>query len=377
MFSYRFRHRLQRWFTLTVVWLIVALILAFQKHLMLHSELVGEHLPISMLVTIKSEMFGAFLGAIFGGALMIFFFQDRFRDWKLINAILIQAAIYIPMMLSVTMVASFFYNSLSMNLPFWDKAVAIKVIQFMGSADQLVIFLNWSIILVISVWVLAISEKFGPGQLTKMLLGKYHKPTEETRIFMFLDLKGATTLAEKIGHQLYFDLLKKSFDEITEPVLMSKGEIYQYVGDEVVISWTLENGLTNNNCIDCYFRIQDKLRSSKPYFLSKFGIIPDFKAGVHVGKVMVGEVGMAKRERIFSGDVLNTASRIQGQCKAFDLDILISGELESYLIDRKGLEIEFLEAATLKGKNSYVNLYSVKKGKTLHVRRDTDMITVA
>ena len=50
----------------------------------------------------------------------------------------------------------------------------------------------------------------------------------------------------------------------------------------------------------------------------QYGVVPEFKAGFHVGFATVGEIGVLKKIIAFSGDVLNTTSRIQSNCNKFD-----------------------------------------------------------
>lgn len=86
----------------------------------------------------------------------------------------------------------------------------------------------------------------------------YRKPFSEVeRIFMFLDIRSSTTIAEELGHVQYFALLNDFFRDIAEPISKNKGHIYQYVGDEVVVSWPLDDGLNNANCLKCFFDIGD------------------------------------------------------------------------------------------------------------------------
>ena len=115
----------------------------------------------------------------------------------------------------------------------------------------------WFLVLNLTTAVLQINYKYGPGVLKKVLLGKYFKPQREERIFMFLDLRNSTAIAERLSEVEYFNLLKEIIEDITQPILYTRGEIYQYVGDEVVISWSVKNGKSNANCIRCYFEIQD------------------------------------------------------------------------------------------------------------------------
>jgi adenylate cyclase len=176
-------------------------------------------------------------------------------------------------------------------------------------------------------FMLQVSDKFGPGILWKFITGKYYHPRQEERIFMFLDLKSSTTIAEKMNSTKFFELLKEIFSDITEPILNSQGEIYQYVGDEVVITWHAEKGLAGNNCLLCFQRIQRALDERKEYYASVYNLLPSFKAGLHIGEATVGEIGVIKKDIVYSGDVLNTMSRIEGQCNNHDVNILLSSEL--------------------------------------------------
>lgn len=61
----------------------------------------------------------------------------------------------------------------------------------------------WGINVFIALFLVQVGEKFGPGVPLGFLRGQYHRPKEEDRIFMFLDLKSSTTLAEQLGHLKY------------------------------------------------------------------------------------------------------------------------------------------------------------------------------
>ena len=160
----------------------------------------------------------------------------------------------------------------------------------------------------------------------------YKKPFSEVeRVFMFLDIRSSTTIAEELGHMQYFELINDFFRDIAEPISNNKGQIYQYVGDEVVVSWPLEDGLSNSNCLQCYFDIVDTMKRLTQKYLDKYAVNPSFKAGMHFGKVSTGTVGTLKKEIIYTGDVLNTASRIEGLCNKHDVDLLLSKDLMDML----------------------------------------------
>lgn len=158
--------------------------------------------------------------------------------------------------------------------------------------------------------------------------------TEVEKIFMFLDLKGSTTMAERLGHVRYFSLLSDFFSDISDPIEKRGGEIYQYVGDEVVITWPVELGLQQANCVYTFFDIQAVIEQKSHEYIRKFGMVPAFKAGIHSGKVSTGWVGKMKKEIVYSGDVLNTTSRIEGLCNKLQQSVLISETLLAHLADQ-------------------------------------------
>jgi len=61
--------------------------------------------------------------------------------------------------------------------------------------------LVWALMVGTTQFMLQVSDKFGPGNLWRFIRGRYYQPRQEERIFMFLDLKSATTIAEKIGDE--------------------------------------------------------------------------------------------------------------------------------------------------------------------------------
>ena len=139
----------------------------------------------------------------------------------------------------------------------------------------------------------------GPGVLVGYLAGRYHHPRQEERIFMFLDLKGSTTLAERMEDTAYFAFLQRYFAEMSEPILETDAEIYQYVGDEVVLTWPLDRGLQEFACVRAFFLIERHLADRREEFLEAFGVAPEFKAGLHAGSVVAAQDRRAeKRNRV-------------------------------------------------------------------------------
>lgn len=206
-----------------------------------------------------------------------------------------------------------------------------------------------------------VDRKFGPGNLWKLIIGTYHHPREEELVFMFLDLKSSTTHAERLGHMKFSELIQDCFIDLTV-VLGHRAQVYQYVGDEVILYWTLEDGLAEANCLKAYFRFVDQLGARSAYYQEKYGVVPIFKAGINVGSATVLEVGEIKREISYLGDVLNTAARIQGECNDYGEDLLISEMLKNRISDLpQNLELAEIGRVELRGREEAVKIFAVRR----------------
>jgi adenylate cyclase len=160
--------------------------------------------------------------------------------------------IIIFLVISVTFLGYGMIKGFPLELSFW------KLMQFYDSRDSLTMILYCIVISFLVSFIKQVSRKFGPGVMLQLFTGKYYNPIQEERIFMFLDLKDSTTYAEKLGHIKYSQLIQDCFHELTDVVSLYKAEIYQYVGDEVVVSWDMKHGLENSNCLRFYFAYKRK-----------------------------------------------------------------------------------------------------------------------
>ncbi|MFS4468914.1 adenylate/guanylate cyclase domain-containing protein [Maribacter sp. 2210JD10-5] len=197
----------------------------------------------------------------------------------------------------------------------------------------------------------------GENNLWKILMGKFYNPHEENRIFMFLDLKDSTVLAERLGHIKYSRLIQDCFNDLGV-VIENEAEIYQYVGDEAVLTWHLKDGLRNLNCINTFYNFKSQLLKRKEYYLKMYGSIPFFKAGLNEGVVTATEVGRYKKDIAYHGDAINTAARIQGKCNELNKELLISKNLLDKF-ENNSFVFEQLNNIPLKGKTKEVSVFAV------------------
>jgi adenylate cyclase len=205
-----------------------------------------------------------------------------------------------------------------------------------------------------------VSRKFGPGNLRRLLLGKYYHPRREHRIFLFLDLKSSTTHAERLGHNLYSSLIQDCFRDLAV-ALEHRAEVYQYVGDEAVLCWEAESGLQDLNCLRAFYRFRDQLQQRASHYQRAYGFVPEFKAGGNIGDVTGVEVGEIKREIAFHGDVLNTAARIQALCNQHGEELLISEYLVGALPAGADFTFKPIGAMQLRGRQAPVQVYAVRR----------------
>jgi adenylate cyclase len=209
-------------------------------------------------------------------------------------------------------------------------------------------------------FIIEVNKKFGPGVLVPLLLGKYRNPKEENRAFLFMDLKSSTTIAEALGHIRYSAFIRDSFMDINKVLKSHNAEIYQYVGDEIVVSWRIDETAKKTACVEFFFACQKQFETRGGYYLKKYGSIPVFKAGLHIGKVTAVEIGEMKRDIAYHGDTLNTAARIQSMCNQYDKRFLTSAYFSSQSNLENYFKTEPLGEILLKGKATPVSILSIE-----------------
>lgn len=293
------------------------------------------------------------------GAIEVLYLNPAFANKSFTKKILYKILFYIAMMFVITFLTYPIAASMELNTSIFDPRVWDKYFRYLTSITHLSTDLQLAVTLGASLFYAEISENIGHGILINFFTGKYHTPVEENRIFMFLDMKSSTSIAEKLGHIRYFELLKAYYVDLSNAIINHQGEIYQYVGDEIVVSWSYKAGTVQNHCIKCFFAMKEDLRKQAAWYEQRFGVLPAFKAGFHLGEVTTGEIGALKKEIIFTGDVLNTTARIQGLCNQYNVDLLISEELLNNLDLDAEFRVKSMGKNELRGKQENIALYTI------------------
>lgn len=205
------------------------------------------------------------------------------------------------------------------------------------------------------------SRKMGQGVLWSFITGRYYKPVQKEFIFMFLRIKHSDQIVKRLGRLKFHKFLNDFIFDITETILLHQGQIHQYIEDEIVVYWNIENGLNNANCIRTFFDAKKSIHELREKYYLKYELVPQIQAAYHCGQVVQGEIGAVKSEIAFYGDVMNTSSRILAQCTALDKELLLSAHL-IYRLELPAIyESVVCGKIALKGKEKPLELFSVRK----------------
>ena len=301
---------------------------------------------------------GLFIGFLVGTSIGLceeFLFLERFRRKSYFFLLLFRTIVYSSVIafheLLINSVSNFLTKDLSMG-----ESIHAAVYRQNFPRDLTII----AIVSVISIAILQIRRLHRPGDLIKYVTGRYHLPEEVNKIFLFIDLKSSTAMAEKLGNTKYSSFLIDYFHDMTGAILMSKAEIYQYIGDEIILTWNFNSGIKHSRCINCFFDIMTSIEWDKEKYLKKYGVQPEFKASLHAGKVSVTWIGTIKKEIVYHGDVLNTAARIQEECNKYGQKFLLSEYMLQNVELPEYLRSEFVGELQLKGKEKKVKIFGLK-----------------
>jgi adenylate cyclase len=346
---------------ITIAWIIANIIVELNNSINYDPEtrtyffhfIFGKNAFQHLLIT----AIGPLAGGLFAGSFIVFYQREKVKGRSYREKLFIHSSLYIfYLMVFIGGVGILGALNNTADAPFW-----VKFREDVFSLRVLRLIFTWYFIVVMTVFFLDVNEKYGAGILRGLLLGKYHKPGKEERVFMFLDLKGSTTIAEQIGDEKYFSMLRYFYQVANEAIINTYGEIYQYVGDEIVISWEKKEGIRNANCLRCFTAIQEAVKKRAGHFTDTYGVVPAFKAGIHAGTVTTGEIGTIKKDIVYSGDVLNTTARIVALCNFYKEELLISGLLYQELKETTTeYNFYFIENVLLRGKKTEMGLWGVR-----------------
>lgn len=209
--------------------------------------------------------------------------------------------------------------------------------------------------------LLELSRLLGPQVLLSLVTGRYHRPREEERVFLFADVEGSTALAERIGHVAFHRFLGALFADLGDPILATGGEIYRYVGDEVIVTWRIEEGVRDGACLACALAIGDRLAEIGPAYAARFGAAPAMRCALHAGPVVAGEMGDIRKEIAFLGDTVNTTARLEKAARDLGVRVLVSAELARRLPPDPAVALDPMGPVRIAGRSAPVEVLAARR----------------
>ena len=262
-----------------------------------------------------------------------------------------------------------FLPYLGLRVSLYASVVALvsAVMNWLVTPDGLVIIMSRADIVftvvfcICTILLFGINDLLGPGVLFAFVAGRYYHPRLEERALLFIDMRSSTAIAESLGEVRFLAFLNRFVTDLSLSILEGGGEIHKYVGDEVISSWKLAAGANEARCVRACFSALDRLAEGGPAYERDFGFRADFRAGLHCGPVVVGELGLIKKEIALIGDAMNTTQRIQGACREANCRVLVSSALLDRLVALPvGVKARALGPMTMRGKEQSVALYALE-----------------
>jgi adenylate cyclase len=302
---------------------------------------------------------GLTVGALLA-AVDVFYVQGQRGAWlrrlSFGRTVLIRAALF-----TAIIVATFAFNRLLFGLLHGFERSGLDYFGRPLLRDTIIAFV---VFLAISEF-LQMRRVIGGRTLNALLLGRYHRPVREERVFLLVDIRGSTALAERLGDERAHAFITSTFFDIDQPILEHGGEVYSYVGDGLIASWPLARGVEGARCLHCYLAICDTLAKRAGHYRQHYGTAPEIRAVLHAGPIVAGECGDAKLSIVYLGDTLNTAARLEQTAKALDRACLVSGELLRRLEIPAVLAAEPLGPIELRGRQQPVDTYALEPADAL------------
>lgn len=356
---FRSRSELQKILWITGIWVFFSIAQSLYDYMVLLAADVPPE-GLSFWTDLLINAIATSLAGLIGGAILVSYVQRWVRNNPYGQALLFILLAFTLIICFVTIFAFVTRATITGEEVIQKKDLLSLIGSHVRSLRFLKDYFLWLFIVLCTIAGFMINDKYGPGNFRSFFMGRYFRPKREEHIFMFLDLRASTYIAQVLGEQQYFNFIKDIIRDATPVILRHKGNIYQYVGDEITVSWWINQGVNRLNCIRCPMEIRKVFNHRSSYYTAQYGVVPDFKAGLHCGPVMVGEIGVVKRDIAFSGEVVGTAARIQNRCNHLEVNLLISQDLKD-LLPWQGSKLvpEHKGDLLIKGKMVNLPLYTV------------------
>ncbi|MFO7604542.1 MAG: adenylate/guanylate cyclase domain-containing protein [Gammaproteobacteria bacterium] len=175
---------------------------------------------------------------------------------------------------------------------------------------------------------------------------------------LFSDIRGFTTLSEKLSATELKDLLNRFFTPMTRVIFDHQGTIDKYVGDMIMAFWgaPVKSQVHALNAVQSAFAMLAEVKALRQQFIADGLPEVSIGIGINTGPMNVGDMGSVyRRAYTVLGDSVNLASRLEGLTRYYDVDLVI-GE-ETYAQVKNDYDCRQLDLVKVKGKTQPVYVY--------------------
>ncbi|MBL6618458.1 MAG: adenylate/guanylate cyclase domain-containing protein [Reyranella sp.] len=206
-----------------------------------------------------------------------------------------------------------------------------------------------------------VGSLLGFRTVARLLTGRYVRPRQELRVFLLIDMKNSTGVAERLGALRFHELLNDFFRDIAEAALECGAEIHKYVGDEAILTWSADRVTVDEDVLACPFVARDFIMANGAQYRRRFGLVPEFRAGLHCGEIVAGQIGDVRAEIAYVGDTLNVAARLLEAAKTTGQDVLVSTDLLKQATLPPDLKALPLPTLTVRGREAPLEISALQR----------------
>jgi adenylate cyclase len=181
---------------------------------------------------------------------------------------------------------------------------------------------------------------------------------------LFSDIRGFTTMSEKLTPHEVVEMLNAYFTRVCEPILAQGGTIDKYIGDAVmaVFGSTVSYPDHARRGLKAALGMQKEAEAFKEWMGKRFPDrgLGEFRIGIglYTGDALVGNIGAPKRlEFATIGDTVNAASRLEGITK--EMKVVIAAAETTVNAAGMGVVVGKIETMTVKGRKEPIRVYEV------------------
>jgi len=190
---------------------------------------------------------------------------------------------------------------------------------------------------VVGVLMMRVVHFIGLDTLFHLTVGTYHRPVQERRVLLFLDINGSTALGEQLGPLRTRELVRKFLSDVTQPIIDHGGDVYLYKGDGLIATWAWNDAVRDDAILRAVDQMFAAVARERHGYEASFGVTPQFRIGIHGGDVVVSEQGDAKRSIGIYGDTINIAARMEEAARTHGVHCVISQAVTAALAGNSGV----------------------------------------